>query len=431
MNAAVSNTSSSATTATVTTTGQNAAAYPATYQEYYQQYMQYMYSMNLYGNYAAYATTSTTTPSYYTPPVTTTSVTATNITNTVSTLTLTTPPPPPPPPETQQGGKSAPIKFNLKFQQQTPTQQPKLLVPPVKTPQSSTTQDSSIGAQPGRKSRFDIPPSSTPNVLKQQNLYQEYQQKQREKLAIAASTAQKVVESKQKEVSVASTGEANDNAIISDINKWPVSLKNYCSRLFTIYHSNKVVSEHQVTNYLQTRITEAFKIKSDLNINWDAEKIPDVQTIKKALLTPSNKPTTTINQPQYNQVPPPSPKTPQTKPTEIGNQRTPFQQRIINQQQLKIQQQVSNNKRKSKSKSPSSDKSSTTSSGSLSASNKKFKKDQPKVLNSKIKRNLSDDDEDEDDEEEEEEEAYESSNNSEEDFKPLSKQQKKMIKKAK
>lgn len=42
-----------------------------------------------------------------------------------------------------------------------------------------------------------------------------------------------------------------------------------------------MVSEDQVTKYLQKRITDAFKLKPDLNIGWDAEPLPDIISIKK------------------------------------------------------------------------------------------------------------------------------------------------------
>lgn len=409
---------------TTPTNGTSGSTQYQSYQDYYQSYMMQL----MYGNYSA----------YYANMMNPTGTTQQNQTNAQP-----PPPPPPPPPpkapesnahqsQEPQQNKTAPIKFNLKFQQQ-PQQQPKLLVPSVK-PQESTT--------PGRKSRFDMPPlssssSSTSNVIKQQNLYQQYQQKQKEKLATeAAAKSQPTTTTTTTTTNPNPTTPTYGDDIISDINKWPVSLKNYCSRLFTIYHSNKLVSEQQVTRYLQTRITETFKIKNDLNINWDNEKIPDVQTIRQLTTTFTIGTIESQNQKQqYNQVPPPTET--QTPPKsllsiETTKPKTPFQQRMLNQklkQQAQQQQQVSNNKRKSKSKSPSSDKSSTasgsTSSSSITLSTKKLRKERQqqhaRVVTSKFKRNLSDD--------EEEDDENESNEESEEDFKPLTKKQQKIMNK--
>ena len=42
-----------------------------------------------------------------------------------------------------------------------------------------------------------------------------------------------------------------------------------------------MVSEDQVTKYLQQRITDAFKVKPDLNIGWENEPLPDIIAIRK------------------------------------------------------------------------------------------------------------------------------------------------------
>ena len=66
-----------------------------------------------------------------------------------------------------------------------------------------------------------------------------------------------------------------------DIHKWPLELKNYCTKVYQHYSKMMHVSEDQVTKYLQQRITETFKLKPDLNIAWQEEPVPDLEAIRK------------------------------------------------------------------------------------------------------------------------------------------------------
>lgn len=51
--------------------------------------------------------------------------------------------------------------------------------------------------------------------------------------------------------------------------------------MYQHYQSITLVSEDQVTKYLQQRITDAFKVKQDLNIGWENEPLPDIIAIRK------------------------------------------------------------------------------------------------------------------------------------------------------
>lgn len=212
----------------------------ATYQEYYANYMKYMqfYASNMYPTYPASYTVPP--PSLYKP-------------------TTAAPPPPPPPAEPPK----------------TEPEPPK----PVETDSAP------------KKSRFDIttpPAQPTPNIVKHQNLYAQYQQKQQimlqqqqlkqQKQAKAVATAAAIAHQKTAPQKPKNESESD---VVFDINKWPVSLKNYCAKVYQQYAASTQVTEQQVTNYLQNRITQAFKVKADLGINWDAEKMPDVNTIKQ------------------------------------------------------------------------------------------------------------------------------------------------------
>jgi hypothetical protein len=82
-----------------------------------------------------------------------------------------------------------------------------------------------------------------------------------------------------KEEKKTTTNQVSD--IVYDINKWPIALKTYCAKVYQHYQTITMVSEDQVTKYLQQRITEAFNLKPDLNIGWDKEPLPDIISIRK------------------------------------------------------------------------------------------------------------------------------------------------------
>lgn len=250
------------TAATTTPTG---IPYPpynfnsATYQEYYANYMKYMqyYASNMYANY----------PSAYPPP-------PPNIYSkppppTITTTAQAPPPPPPPapiqtptPPEPQK-----PIKFEIKIKQQAEEV--------VEAPAPEVQ----------KKSRFDV---TTPNIAKHQNLYAQYQQKQQimiQQQQLKQAKQHKAVAQAaaiaQQKITTAPAKAKSESDVVFDINKWPMSLKNYCSKVYQHFAGSSQVSEQLVTNYLQNRITQAFRVKADLAINWDAEKIPDVNTVRQ------------------------------------------------------------------------------------------------------------------------------------------------------
>lgn len=72
--------------------------------------------------------------------------------------------------------------------------------------------------------------------------------------------------------------------IVYHIDKWPDSLKNYCARIYKHYSQSTQVSEDQVTKYLQKKITDAFKVRADLNTGWETEKIPEIYDIKQVYI---------------------------------------------------------------------------------------------------------------------------------------------------
>jgi hypothetical protein len=167
------------------------------------------------------------------------------------------------------------IKFNLKFQQQSGANE---------TPGAESGSGGGGGkAVPQRKSRFQ----SIDHVKQQQDLFKNKQNQQENE------------QSKSQESNTSSTSEAQVDAtkqdgdptkkqtttnvidIVYDINKWPSSLKDFCARVYKHYHTSTIVTEDQVTKYLQQRITNAFKLKPDLNVGWESEALPDIISIKK------------------------------------------------------------------------------------------------------------------------------------------------------
>ena len=80
---------------------------------------------------------------------------------------------------------------------------------------------------------------------------------------------------------VSAPPQANNSEIVSNINKWPASLKTFCAKVYQHFQSSLVLAEDQVTKYLQQRITDAFKLKSDLETGWECESMPSVEAIRK------------------------------------------------------------------------------------------------------------------------------------------------------
>jgi len=154
----------------------------------------------------------------------------------------------------QQQLQKPAIKFNLKFQ-------------------GSQTKPSPVVS--GRKSRFNnnILNGSLPNIEAEQN---SFKQKSQENSSNACKSS--LVEAAKSVESAVATS-ASD--IASDINKWPANLRTYCTKVYQFYQKQTILSEDQVTKYLQQKITDTFKIKPDLSIDWDNEKIPEVSQIKQ------------------------------------------------------------------------------------------------------------------------------------------------------
>lgn len=210
----------------------------AAYHQYYQQYYQYIYSMynptqaaaimQAYGQNPAAATQAYSSYPSGTQTPKTPSQSA---------------PPPPPPPHTKPAEAESKIKINIKF-------------------------SSSEAKSESRKSRFT---ESIANVIKEQE-----SGKQQAKEIVQQQQPPAQQEAKSEEIK-----KEQGSDIVFDINKWPNALKSYCARVYQHYQNIKQVSEDQVTKYLQKRITDAFKIRADLNIVWDSEPLPDVAAIRQ------------------------------------------------------------------------------------------------------------------------------------------------------
>ncbi|CAF0882411.1 unnamed protein product [Brachionus calyciflorus] len=249
----------------------------AAYQQWYQQYCQYYYAYNnpataaaMMQAYAQNPTAAATMQGYYNynQPQAQSQSPATPKQG------LLTPPPPPPPPPAQtkptetktptEPPKSQ-IKINIKFTGDSKNET--VAAAAAKTELTPNTQ-----TQEPRKSRFNMT-QSVSNVIKEQEKFKE---KNNEKITEPLSeTSSKIDNVEKKEVSTPGSD------IVFDINKWPLSLKTYCAKVYQHYQTITLVSEDQVTKYLQKRITDAFKIKPDLNIPWDREPLPDINSIKQ------------------------------------------------------------------------------------------------------------------------------------------------------
>lgn len=291
-----------------------AAAATAAYHGYYQQYYQYMYS-TMYSNPAAMmqyyqqanGAAAATTPnavaaaaamqSYYNYN---TSVPPPNLPK-LSVAADAEPIKPATPPATEQVKQPA-IKFNLKFQQQQ-QQSP-----------SSSKPEGEIKPTV-KKSRFSLTgPDAVSNVANEQTRFK--QEQDATKPAPAAPAAPTVEEPAKPE----SATPASQPDIVYDINKWPMALKTFCAKVYHHYQAITLVSEDQVTKYLQKRITDAFKQNPNLDVGWDAEPIPDIISIRK--VAPSS------NQPKLNQ-----------QPKQVNNIVQKRQQQLQQQAQQKLQHQ--------------------------------------------------------------------------------------------
>ena len=148
-----------------------------------------------------------------------------------------------------------PIKFNLKFQN-FPTASKTDQQPYNGDSNESSENQINTSTPNGRKSRFD----NLNNVTNQQKEFEQ-------------TTANKTETQQQQQ--------ANGAEIVSNINKWPASLKSFCAKVYQHYQTITTVTEDQVTKYLQQRITDAFKIKPNLETGWETEAMPNVDDIKK------------------------------------------------------------------------------------------------------------------------------------------------------
>ena len=283
------------------------------YSQYYQQYMQYMYSsmyshpsyIQAYGmgqanpaqaaaamqNYYNYNQNQAASVSPSMPPP--------NLNNKPH---ITTPKiDAPTTPTTPANSQKPAIKINLKFQQNNDEMD------------SSTAE---IKNNP-KKSRFNATSlDSLTNVKQQQEMFNKKQEIDTDN---SKQTNEVVANVNTQIATPTKTATASD--IVYDINKWPVSLKEYCAKVYQHYQSITLVTEDQVTKYLQQRITNAFKLKPDLNIGWETEPMPDIISIRKvapysnvkqlqqqkqnaiaaANKNMMNKPTTAIQQQQQQQ----------------------------------------------------------------------------------------------------------------------------------
>jgi hypothetical protein len=369
-----------------------------TYQEYYKQYMQYMYSMAMYSSYSGATPTGIYNSSDGYP-------------YTHQQLTHQPPPPPPPPPsqtisntnnqsslnssssaetskqpheqvnilniencertETNVTNKTMQqppaIKINLKFQQLKKLQS-------LENQQQSTpnvfdeVSSKKLEHAPKRKSRFDVAPKTnqSANAVTKQHV--------------------KVQNNPQQNSVVQTKSEQTVNDIVSDINKWPFKLKNYCSKVYQTYSTIKIVTEQQVTNYLRSRITEVFKDHPDLNIDWDKEKVPEMNLIRQAngiasaIPTESNKQQPALeSQPKFNKI---------TKPQNLTTQTQIYKQRRSDSRSTEVPSTIKRSRSNSDSSSGSSSTKSTSTNASSKHSTKQQKKspNQPLIITSKLKR---------------------------------------------
>jgi len=115
------------------------------------------------------------------------------------------------------------------------------------------------------------------NVTAEQNAFKAKDQVNIMKPNTAIETQKSPVTNEAKEAADAKA--ASD--IVFDIHKWPVALKTYCTKVYQNYANVFGLSEDQVTKYLQKRITDTFKIKPDLNIDWESEPVPSIEDIRK------------------------------------------------------------------------------------------------------------------------------------------------------
>lgn len=301
----------------------------AAYQQYYQQYMQYVYSM--YGASAA----QTAAYSYnMTAAKQTFEIAPQTTTPTVVTLNRQT--------ETVQ--QKPAIKFNLKFQSQPKVDQQQQLPQQIETA--------------SRKSRFNT--NSLANIQAEQ---ESFKKKEAEEIKVSEPTVIK----QEEPVATKTTTTAAD--IVADINKWPATLKAYCTKVYQFYQKLHTVSEDQVTKYLQQRITDTFKLKPDLNIDWDNEKIPDVSAIR--LVAPFSH-LQLQQQKRQQKMHEAALVAAKAKAAEILAQKEKLKQQIAETKKIttlntsSLAAEISKNKRKysSRSRSASSDSSSTSSTSS-------------------------------------------------------------------
>ncbi len=239
-----------------------------------------------------------------------------------------------------------------------------------------------------RKSRFDIAPKKLPlnNIVKHQAEFQAQQQHESKQTTVQQKVIAKIKNEQQPQ-------QNQHGDIVSDINKWPFKLRNYCSKVYQTYATIKIVSEQQVTNYLRSRITDVFKSCPDLNIDWDSEKVPDINQIRQAngITTKQdfNKHQTLTRHSvvQLNQS---TTKVIIQQSVNLPQQQRSYKQRHTRSPSSTEIKQLTNKRSRSNSSSRSSSTSAKSSSTSTSASTRHFTKQQkkasPKIVVSKLRR---------------------------------------------
>jgi hypothetical protein len=168
---------------------------------------------------------------------------------------------------TANGTNKSPIKFNLKFNQFS-LNKPSLNETDVTVTQHQQ-QPAATQPPPVRKSRFN----SLDNIKNQQRAFDE-------KTTTDPRVNNPVAVSSVK-IEAQTVSSSSQSEIVFDIHKWPVSLKSFCAKVYQHYQSITLVAEDQVTKYLQQRITDAFKVKPNLEVGWETEQIPTVEQIKQ------------------------------------------------------------------------------------------------------------------------------------------------------
>lgn len=150
--------------------------------------------------------------------------------------------------------------------------------PPAQQQPTSSLNSDQTNKPAVKKSRFS---SHVSNVTQEQVRFRQEQQFKQSSKPEQICSEDMDVEDKSLGVGGGVEEQEEQCDIVFHIDKWPDALKNYCARVYKQYANSTQVSEDQVTKYLQKRITDAFKVRPDLNVGWETESIPEIYDIKQ------------------------------------------------------------------------------------------------------------------------------------------------------